>query len=97
MLDGIDFDRLHGVWVSDTKFKGSYGRIAYRQNSDQYWVRWNRHGGARGTGESASCEYTTDLRMLAVTPDPWYGQCMACGEFALPLEVRERRAKENNP
>ena len=88
----LDFDRLHGTWVTDERFKGSYGRIAFRDERDAhyFWVRWIKHGGKSGGGDSASCEPVTHIRVLSVAPEPWYKQCMHCGEYAVPLSVEDR-------
>ncbi len=70
----------HGVWVTDIRSKGSYGRIAYRDNffgdlSDlvepMFWVRWfyNPPDDKRG---SASLVGAENLKLLPVKPEPWF-------------------------
>ena len=63
----------HGVWVSDINMKGSYGRIANRDDMfyDMFWVRWVRYapGDKR---ESAAVHDVLRLKLLPVTPEPWF-------------------------
>lgn len=80
----LDFDSMHGVWVSHMGFKGSYGRIAYRQDENRFWVRWSYDGTTKNR-ESASCTETKYLKVLPVEPDPWYTSCMYCGKYGLPM------------
>jgi len=83
---GLDFDQMHGVWVTSTHFKGSYGRIAFREDQTHFWVRWtnNGHGNAK-LKKSASLVDVEHLKLLPVEPEPWFGKCMHCGSYALPL------------
>lgn len=93
MLD-LDFDQMHGVWVSDTRFPGSYGRIAFRESEDQFWVRWNKtsNEAAIKLKTAASCVNVKDLRLLAVQPDPWFVKCSHCGTYGLPLGYSDIRS-----
>jgi hypothetical protein len=71
----------HGVWVTDRRSNGSYGKIAYRyfERDDedeehygpQFWVRWfsNPPDIKRGSASLVRAEH---LKLLAVTPQPWF-------------------------
>ena len=83
----LDFDHMHGAWVTDTKFKGSYGRIAWRESETTFWVNWNRHQ-IKDKRPSASCIDATDLLLLPVGPESWFSPCHFCGEYG---SVSERR------
>ncbi len=83
----LDFDRLHGTWVTDERYKGSYGRISYRETEEDYWVLWDKHA-ATGVGvkkkPTASRSSVRNLRILPVGPEPWFRPCLHCGH--LPFE-----------
>ncbi len=67
----------HGVWVTDVTARGSYGRIAYRLERDDYyvsnrfWIRWNVY--AKGDKrDSAALHDVRSLKLLPVEPEPWF-------------------------
>lgn len=84
---GLDFDQMHGVWVSDMRFPGSYGRIAFRETKTSYWISWNkaRKDASIKLQTAASCVEVEHLKMLPVEPDPWFVRCSHCGTYGLPL------------
>ena len=82
---GLDFDQMHGVWVSRYQFPGSYGRIAFREGPNHYWVRWDEPGYRTKVIQPASREDVEDLKMLKVQPEPWFVKCSHCGTYGLPL------------
>ena len=82
VLDQLDFDRMHGVWVTDTKFPKSFGRVAFREY-DSFWIMWIKHGVEKR--DAASLEPFADLKFLRVAPEPWFVKCSHCGEYGLPL------------
>ncbi len=68
----------HGVWVTDTRSKGSYGKIAYRNMDPEtdtllgmFWVRWfyNPPDDKRGSASLVDVEH---LKLLPVAPEPWF-------------------------
>ncbi len=71
----------HGVWVTDIRSKGSYGKVAYRYFQDddedeerygpQFWVRWfyNPPDDKRGSASLVGAEH---LNLLPVKPEPWF-------------------------
>jgi len=73
---------LHGIWVSDTTDKGSYGRVAFAEDLHNVWVVWHKHLTVlKKTSRSASRADPTDLKVLPVTPEPWFKRCIHCGKF----------------
>jgi hypothetical protein len=86
----LDFDHMHGAWVTDTRFKGSYGRIAWRESKTTFWVKWERHqmGDKRSSG---SCVDATDLFLLPVGSEPWFSPCHFCGEYGSISQQRRVR------
>ncbi len=64
----------HGVWVTDIRSPGSYGRIAFRENpvrEVRFWVRWNSNPPDIKRG-SASLVDVEHLKLLPVKPEPWF-------------------------
>ncbi len=63
----------HGVWVSDIRNPGSYGRIAYRDDlfETMFWVRWV-YNPPDIKRESANLVGAENLKLLPVTPEPWF-------------------------
>ncbi len=63
----------HGVWVTDIRSPGSYGRIAYRDPlfRDQFWIRWASNP-PDIKRESANLVGVENLKLLPVAPEPWF-------------------------
>ncbi len=63
----------HGVWVTDIRSPGSYGRVAYRDPlfETMFWIRWvyNPPDDKRGSASLVDVEH---LKLLAVKPEPWF-------------------------
>lgn len=82
---GLDFDQMHGAWVTRYNFPGSYGRIAVREDDTHYWIKWGDPGYRTKVVEPGSLEAVENLRMLSLQPEPWFNKCHHCGAYALPL------------
>ena len=82
----------HGVWVTHTKFKGSYGRLAY-EDYGRWWVNWESDGGKQK--HYASLCDPIDLNVLPVEPESWFPQCRNCGEYAMPVGTPYMPISEN--
>jgi len=90
----LDFDHMHGVWVQDTRFKGSYGRIAWREDDTRFWVRWS-YDGTNNKRESASVVDVEYLKLLSVGPEPWFAKCHYCGEYGMPAKFVQYNKRED--
>lgn len=89
MISALDFNDMHGVWVTDVDEKGSYGQIAFREDYDTFWVRWLKHPGVIKNTASAGRKKAHQLRILPVKPKPWYTRCIHCGLYPTLKLVEE--------
>ncbi len=69
----------HGVWVTDIRSPGSYGRIAYLSMAEgidvpqpHFWVRWVYNPPDPTKRDSASLVDVEHLKLLPVAPEPWF-------------------------
>lgn len=87
----LDFDKMHGVWVTNIHAPGSYGRIASRHREMAFHILWtvSHRDASIKLRRSSSLMEAKDLRMLAVEPEPWYAKCSHCGERGLPIQYSQ--------
>jgi hypothetical protein len=86
-LPDLSPNKLHGLWVSDRRDRGSYGRIAYAEQDYTVWVLWNKHHGNIKGRQAAGRLPIFDMILLGVQPEPWYASCQHCGNYPFMDQV----------